>query len=393
MQLLALLAVAASQRPALTSLPPQIQSIRADLGLSFTAISLLTAIPLLCFGAAAPIGISPAARSRSPEVVIFFFLALLTLSSGVRVLSGWPLLYFGTIITGIAIAALNVVVPVLIKRDFPSKITSIMPIYTSVLAISATISAALSVPISNATTHNWRGGIGFFALPGILALALWAPLVYHRRHDEVPQFSTNAHISKSLRRDPVAWAVTLFFGVQSAIFYSTVSWLPKTFIDAGYSPARAGGMLAICTAISIPASLLLPLLLGRGIDQRRMVVVTTGLSLLGFAGMSIAPTMAPLLWVLLIGAGQAAFPAALVMMALRARSTDETGSLSSMAQGIGYLIAAVGPISIGFVHQQSGSWKLPYALLTIAVVVQFLFGLKAGKPRIGEIDHREIANV
>lgn len=393
MQLLALMAIAASLRPALTSLPPQIQSIRTDLGLSLGAISLLTAIPLLCFGAAAPLGISPAARSRSPEIVIFFFMVMLTLASGIRVLSGWPLLYFGTVVTGIAIAALNVVVPVVIKRDFPSKITTIMPVYTSVLAISATVSAALSVPISNVTTHNWRGGIGFFALPGILALALWAPLVYHRRHDAVPTFSAHAHISKSLRRDPIAWAVTLFFGIQSATFYSIVAWLPKTFIDAGFSPTRAGAMLAISTAISIPSSLLLPMFFGRGLDQRRMVLVTATVSLAGFLGMSIAPTSAPLLWVLLIGVGQASFPASLVMMTLRARSTDETGPLSSMTQGIGYLIAAAGPVVIGLANQNTGSWTLPYALLASAVVFQFIFGIKAGRPRIGEVDHREISNV
>ncbi len=393
MQLLALMAVAASLRPALTSLPPQIQSIRADLGLSLAAISLLTAIPLLCFGAAAPLGISPAARSRSPEMVIFFFLVMLTLASGIRVLSGWPLLYFGTVVTGIAIAALNVIVPVVIKRDFPSKITTIMPVYTSVLAIAATISAALSVPISNVTTHNWRGGIGFFALPGVLALALWVPLVYHRRHAQVPKSSGHAHLSRSLRRDPIAWAVTLFFGIQSANFYSIVAWLPKTFIDAGYSPTHAGAMLAICTAISVPASLLLPLFLGRGLDQSRMVVLTAVVSLVGFLGMSFAPTATPLLWVLLIGIGQASFPTSLVMMTLRARSIDEAGPLSSMTQGIGYLIAAIGPIVIGLANQHSGSWTLPYALMAGAVVFQFIFGLKAGRPRLGELEHREVANV
>ena len=387
------MAVAASLRPALTSLPPQIQSIRADLGLSLGAISLLTSIPLLCFGAAAPLGISRQARSRSPETVIFFFLAMLTFASGVRVLSGWPLLFFGTVVTGIAIAALNVIVPVVIKRDFPTKITTIMPVYTSVLAIAATISAALSVPISNATTHNWRGGIGFFALPGLLALALWAPLVYHRRHNSVPKFAGHAHINRALRRDPIAWAVTIFFGIQSATFYSIVAWLPKTFIDAGYSPTRAGAMLAACTAISIPSSLLLPMLLGRGLDQRRMVVVTAAVSLAGFLGMSTVPTAAPLLWVLLIGVGQSSFPTALVMMTLRARSAEETAPLSSMTQGFGYLIAAAGPIVIGLANQHSGSWTLPYALLAGAVVFQFFFGLKAGRPRIGEVDHRELSNV
>jgi CP family cyanate transporter-like MFS transporter len=392
-QLLALLAVAASQRPALTSLPPQIQSIRADLGLSLAAISLLTAIPLLCFGAAAPLGVSPSARTRSPEVVIFFFLAVLTFASGFRVLSGWPLLYFGTIVTGVAIAALNVVVPVVIKRDFPTKITTLMPIYASVMAISATIGAAFSVPISNVTTHNWRGGIGFFALPGFIALALWAPRVYHRRNDAVPKLVDHGHMSRSLRRDPIAWAVTIYFGIQSANFYAIVAWLPKTFIDAGYTPTHAGAMLAISSAISIPASLLLPLSLGRGIDQRKMVVATTAMSLSGFLGMSMAPTSAPILWVLLMGIGQASFPASLVMMTLRARSSDETAPLSAMTQGIGYLIAAVGPVLIGFAYQHSGGWTLPYALLAVAVVFQFLFGLKAGRPRVGEVDHREILNV
>ena len=387
------MAVAASLRPALTSLPPQIQSIRSDLGLSLGAISLLTAIPLLCFGAAAPLGISPAARTRSPEVVIFFFLAILTLASGIRVFSGWPLLYFGTIVTGIAIAALNVIVPVVIKRDFPKKITTVMPIYTSVLAIASTIAAALSVPISNATTHNWRGGIGFFALPGFVALALWAPLMHHRRHDALPKFIEHGRISSSLRRDPTAWAVTLYFGIQSANFYSIVAWLPKTFIDVGYSPTHAGEMLAITTAISIPASLLLPMLIGRGLNQRPMVILTASVSLLGFLGMSIAPTSAPLAWVLLIGLGQSSFPASLVMMTLRARTSDETAPLSSMTQGYGYLIAAVGPVLIGLANQHSGGWTLPYALLAVAVGFQFLFGMKAALPRVGEVDHREISNV
>jgi CP family cyanate transporter-like MFS transporter len=110
-------------------------------------------------------------------------------------------------------------------------------------------------------------------------------------------------------------------------------------------------------------------------------------------GMSMAPTSAPILWVLLMGIGQASFPASLVMMTLRARSSDETAPLSAMTQGIGYLIAAVGPVLIGFAYQHSGGWTLPYALLAVAAVFQFLFGLKAGRPRVGEVDHREILNV
>ena len=152
-------------------------------------------------------------------------------------------------------------------------------------------------------------------------------------------------------------------------------------------------MLAITTAISIPASLLLPLSIGRGLNQRPMVILTASVSLLGFLGMSIAPTSAPLAWVLLIGVGQSSFPASLVMMTLRARTGDETAPLSSMTQGYGYLIAAVGPVLIGLANQHSGGWTLPYALLAVAVGFQFVFGMKAGLPRIGEVDHREVSNV
>ncbi len=385
--------VAASLRPALTSLPPLIDSMRSDLGLSLGAISLLTAIPLICFGLAAPLGISPQARSRSPEVVILFFLVLLTLALAIRILAGWPVLFAGTIVIGIAIAALNVLVPVVIKRDFQSKITTIMPVYTSVLAVAATLSAALSVPISNATTHNWRGGIGFFAIPGLIAIALWAPFVYHRRNDPIPKHEGHAEINRALRRDPIAWSVTLFFGIQSLAFYSVVAWLPKTFIDAGYSAARAGGMLAISTAVSVPSSLLLPFFFGRGLDQRRMVVITTSFTLSGFLGMSIAPMSAPILWVILLGLGQASFSTSLVIMTLRARNAAETAPLSSMTQGIGYLIAALGPIALGFINQYVGGWRIPYVLLILLVIFQMAIGLKAGKPRDGEVDHRELTNV
>lgn len=383
-EVVALMVVAASQRSALTSVPPQINAIRSDLHLSLSQFAALTSIPLICFGVAAPIGISKFARRKPTESAILFFIGTLVVALSLRAIFDSTALFVGTVLASLAIAALNVLVPVVIKRDFGSNLTKIMPVYTVVLATFATMGAALSVPISKATTHNWRGGIAIWVIIPIIALILWIPVARHH---------SDAHVATTIQkapwrtifRDPMSWYVTLYMGIQSTTFYTTVAWLPKTLIDWGHSPASAGSLLAMTTGISIPCSLLIPLLLGRGLDQRKPMVLVSCASLIGFVGMAAAHNTAPLLWIVLLGIGQSSFPTALVMIALRARSVSEAGPLSAMAQGVGYIVAAMGPIIVGQIHQATDSWKAPYFFLASLCVLQFFIGWRAAQPRPEEL--------
>lgn len=71
----------------------------------------------------------------------------------------------------------------------------------------------------------------------------------------------------------------------------------------------------------------------------------------------------------LFGFGLGIFPLVLVIISRSGRSTAETTALSTIAQSLGYLIAAIGPFGMGgLLHSATGGWVLPLSLLSIVAV-------------------------
>jgi len=372
--LIALLLIAAALRPSVTSIPPQVDSIRQSLGLSLTAFGFLTSIPVICFGIAAPIGISLYFRRRSIDTIIGALLIALFLGTLLRPLLGSAVLFAGTFLASVAVAGLNILVPVVFKRDFGPQITRLLPFYTVVLATFATFGAFLSIPISNHTTKDWRGGT-----------IVWVPMMKRQnRLNGAAKIAVAKTDWKSLFSDRVSWHVTGLMMVQSTLFYSTVAWLPKTFIDWGFTATAAGAMLALATAVSIPFSLLVPFVFGQGIDQRRPMMLVTTASLIGLLGMAFGHSSATWVWVFMLGIGQSSLPTLLIIIVLRARTVNEAGPLSAMAQGLGYLVASLGPIIVGVISRSSGGWKAAYLYLALVCIVGLRMGYLAGKPRATE---------
>ncbi len=383
--LIALLLIAAALRPSVTSIPPQVDSIRQSLGLSLTAFGFLTSIPVICFGIAAPIGISLYFRRRSIDTVIGALLIALILGTLLRPLLESAVLFAGTFLASVAVAGLNILVPVVFKREFGPKLTRLLPFYTVVLATFATFGAFLSIPISNHTTNDWRGGTIVWALLPILAFLGWLPIMMkQKRLNGSAQLVTSKTDWKSLFSDRVSWHVTGLMMVQSTLFYSTVAWLPKTFIDWGFTATAAGIMLAFATAVSIPFSLLVPFVFGQGIDQRKPMMLVTTASLIGLLGMAFGHSSATWVWVFMLGIGQSSLPTLLIIIVLRARTVDEAGPLSAMAQGLGYLVASLGPIIVGVISRSAGGWKAAYLYLALVCIVGLRMGYLAGKPRATE---------
>ncbi len=383
--LIALLLIAAALRPSVTSIPPQVDSIRESLGLSLTAFGFLTSIPVICFGIAAPIGISLYFRRRSTDTVIGALLIALILGTLLRPLLGSAVLFAGTFLASVAVAGLNILVPVVFKRDFGPQLTRLLPFYTVVLATFATFGAFLSIPISNHTTKDWKGGTIVWALLPILAFLSWLPMMKRQRNLNASAKLVVAKTDwKSLFSDRVSWHVTGLMMVQSTLFYSTVAWLPKTFIDWGFTATSAGAMLAFATAVSIPFSLLVPFVFGQGIDQRKPMMLVTTASLIGLLGMAFGHSAATWVWVFMLGIGQSSLPTLLIIIVLRARSVEEAGPLSAMAQGLGYLVASLGPIIVGVISRSSGGWRAAYIYLAFVCIVGLRMGYLAGKPRSTE---------
>ncbi|GAA1819449.1 MFS transporter [Planosporangium flavigriseum] len=368
--------VAANLRPALASVGPVLTDLRTSLGLSGAEASALTAAPVLCLGAAA--AAAPAlARRWGMEPVIAAILAVIGAGLLLRVGGGTTVLFAGTVLASGAIAIANVLLPAIIKRDFTQGSGTMMGVYSMALTGSAAVAAGATVPIGDALRLGWQGALGAWALPAVVALLGWLPFTRSRHSPPASRTSEG-----SLLRDPLAWQVTVFFGLQSLSFYAVLAWLPSIYRDHGYSAAAAGLLLSTSVLVQIPISLVLPSLAARMPAQRALIAGATLVTIVGLAGVLLAPTAAPYLWVLLVGVGQgSAFPLGLTLFVLRTRTTADTARLSAMAQTCGYLIAASGPLLVGTVHDATRSWTPAIALLLLLAVPQLVTGVLAGRNR------------
>jgi CP family cyanate transporter-like MFS transporter len=252
--------VAFNLRPAVASVGPVLPEVRTDLSLSGVGASFLTFLPVLCFGLLA-VAAPRLARRSGIEPVLLGMLVVVAVGLAGRVVDGSGLLYLGTALAGGAIAVGNVLVPPLIKRDFPDRTGLMMGVYTMAVSGSAAVAAGLTVPAGDAIGFGWRGALGVWAVPAVLAAAAWLPQVRaHTRPAEPPP-------GPSLVRSGLAWQVTVYFGLQSLSFYAVLAWLPSIYREYGMSPAAAGLLLSVAGLVQIPVALVLPPLATRAANQ------------------------------------------------------------------------------------------------------------------------------
>jgi CP family cyanate transporter-like MFS transporter len=367
--------VAVNLRPAVASIGPLVTDVRDGLRLSDVSISVLTSLPVVCFGALAPLGPWLTRRVGMARAVAIFSAAI-GVGLIIRIGPDATTMFVGTLIAAGAIAALNVLLPALIKRDFPRHTGVMMGLYTLALTGSAAIAAGLTVPLTHAIGHGWRGGLGIWAALAVVALLIWIPQLRAAGSDVVQLVAP-----RGMLRDRVAWMVTIYFGFQSLSFYALLTWLPTLFQDHGLSEGHAGALLSVSAAVQAPVSLGLPALAVRLRTQTPLLIVSVLLTGGGLSALLVAPMAAPYLWVIILGAGQgASFPLGLTLMVLRARTPAATQALSSMSQGFGYLIAAAGPLLTGLLHSLTGHWTVPLAVLIAMLAPQAIAGFAVARP-------------
>ena len=352
-----------------------LDDIQHSLHMSTLSLSLLTSLPVVCFGALAPLG--PWLSRRVGLVrAIGCFAALILAGLLVRIGPNAGTLFTGTLVIAGGIAAANVLIPALIKQEFPTRTGQLMGLYTLALTASAALGAGLTVPIAHALGGGWREGLGVWAVLAALAVVVWAPQLGVDPGAKVERVS-----SRVLLRDKVAWMVTLYFGVQSLSFYAILTWLPSLFEDHGTSAGHAGALLSLSAAVQTPVALAVPALAIRLRSPAPLVVASASLTGLGLLSLLLFPMAAPYVWVILLGIGQgSSFPVGLTLVVLRSRTPAVTQQLSSMSQGIGYLIAALGPLLTGLFHALTGSWTVSFTVLLLFLIPQIVFGVAASRP-------------
>ncbi|WP_422740887.1 MFS transporter [Micromonospora sp. WMMD729] len=379
-----MLLVALNLRMAVTSLGALLDEIRDGLGLSGAMAGLVTTLPTIAFaglGALTPWLV----RRVAPARVLVVAMIALAVGQVLRAAtdSAWIFVLTSALaLAGIAVA--NILLPMLVKQHFGHRTGLVTGAYTMALTLGTTVAAASAVPIAHAF-GSWRAGLGVWAGLAAVAVLPWVPLALRTRRG-ARRATPTAAVAARVRpaRTRLGWAMAIYFGAQSLSGYAIMGWLAQLFRDAGYRPEAAGLLLAGVTALGVPIALLMPTLAGRLATLRPLVLGLTGASALAYLGLALAPHGAALLWVTLLALGQGAFPLILTTIGLRARTAEGTVALSAFAQSTGYVIAALGPLSVGILYEITGGWTAPIGFLLAALAVQTAAGMAIARPRYVE---------
>jgi CP family cyanate transporter-like MFS transporter len=374
------LLIAVNLRVSFVSVGPVLVNISSDLELSSAAAGFLTGLPLIAFALFSPVAPGFATRLGLDRAL---WMSLLILAAGI-VLRSLPLpafLWVGTALIGLAIAFLNVLVPSLVKRDFPMRVSQVTGSYTATQAAFAAIGAGVVVPVAETSPSGWRLALGIWAGLALIAMAVLLPWL--RGHRSGTARAATAEVSyRSPWTSALGWQVTIFMGLQSIAFYVLMAWLPTIEQSQGIPATTAGIHLSLFLLISVFASLAAGGILHRGSDQRLVSFTSSGLMFVTFLGLALAPDLV-LLWVLLgaVGCGSS-IVIALSLFSLRTTNYPQAASLSGMAQSVGYALAAMGPVMFGALRDASGSWTLPLLVSTAIMAVLAVTGVLAGRDRV-----------
>jgi len=383
--LLGLILVALNLRPALSSMAPLLSDISKSLGLSAAQAGLLTTLPVLCLGLFAPLAPLLARRFGAERVVLGI---LLTLAGGIILRSslGEFGLFAGSLLAGASIGVIGVLLPGIVKRDFAKHAGTMTGVYTMALCLGAAMAAGATVPLSHHFTDSWALGLGFWVVPALVAAVFWLPQVGKKQGAHHAAYRV-----RGLLRDPLAWQVTLYMGLQSSLAYIVFGWLPSILIGRGLTPTQAGLVLSGSVIVQLASSLAAPWLATRGKDQRLAIVVVMLLTLGGLFGCLYAPIEGLWGWAILLGLGQGGtFSLALTLIVLRSRDAHVAANLSGMAQGIGYTLASMGPFAVGLVHDWTGGWTALGWIFGVIGLGAIVAGLGAGRSLFVQVESEKI---
>ncbi|WP_460111423.1 CynX/NimT family MFS transporter [Streptomyces sp. YKOK-J1] len=375
-------------RPAITSLGALLEEVRDGLGMSGSVAGLLTSVPPLCFavfGVTAP----RLARRFGPAAVVCAGMAAIAAGLLIRPYAGGTagfLVASALALMGIAVS--NVLMPVIVKRWFPDRVGSMTGLYSMALALGTSLAAAVTVPLTGALGGGWQSGLAVWAGLAAAAVLPWLPLV--RNRDAAPaqepvRTAPGGHAAPlRITRSRTAWALAVFFGLQATAAYVTMGWMAQIFRDAGVPAGTAGLLLAVTMVMGVPLAFVIPRLATRLPHQGPIVLALGVCGLAGYAGLYLAPAGGAWAWAVLLGVSNCAFPLALTMVGMRARSGAGVAQLSAFAQSTGYLISIPGPLLVGVLYQHSGGWGLPIALMAGLMLPQMAVGFLAGRDRTVE---------
>lgn len=382
--LIGVLLVALCLRAPITGVGPLLQEIQQGLGLSNTLAGAVTTVPLLAFGVFsvfAPL----LARRFGVERVIFAATLLLVIGIPLRSMGGITLLFIGTTVLSLGIALGNVLLPGIVKHHFALKVGLVTAMYSLGMNVVGAVSSGISVPLSQNLGWGWQGALLSWLVVAVLALIGWLPQLKRAPKPTPTKLSPEAVAAAknkprvNLWRSRLAWQVTLLMGLQSLVFYTLLSWLPHILAEQGIDPVHAGLMLTTIQLALLPVAFIVPLIAAKVSEQKHLVLGSAVFMALSVLGLLSGFSSLNILWMVFMGIGLGGcFSLSMMFFSLRTRNMDEASGLSGMAQSVGYLLAAFGPVLFGWVHDVTGGWAASLWLVMVVIAIMGVAGWRAG---------------
>jgi CP family cyanate transporter-like MFS transporter len=383
--LVGLLLVSTNLRPAFTSVSPLLETIGQDLGLGRAALGLLTTIPVLCMSVFA-LTAARITERLGAERGVLWSVVLIGVATAAR-LAGEQVvaLFASTFLVGVGIAVAQSQLPTIVKERFSERAALVTGIYTLGINAGAALAAEATIPLEQLFEGFWPGALASWSLLAVMAAAFWLPFASGSRAIQQPDAA--GAVTSLPWRSGRAWLVSVFFGSQSCIYYSSLMWLAPLYSNSGLDEGQAATLLTVFALMGMPASLLIPALADRWEDRRPWLVLTLVFNIIGLAGSGLIPLAtpwAPWVWAVALGIGAGGlFPLALTLPVDNSASAEEASQLTAMTFFVGYMLSALGPPAAGGLRDLTGGYLVPFVALAALgagmLAVSFRF-----RPRSGE---------
>ena len=376
----AIFLIALNLRPAVTSIGPLLDTIRNDLYLTNSEVSLLTAIPVICMGLFAPLAVHWLNKfgQRKGISILIILIGVMTL------LRAWFHDYISLLATafviGIAIAIIGPIISSLIKEKFPTRMASAIGVYSLGMGAGATLSAGLTGIIYVVVGEQWEIALSIWSGLALLAYLVWILSIKNDKAVNKPIKMDKPVVFRSPWSNSRAWLILLFFGFQASLFFSLTTWLGSAAGELGFNVIEAGSVISVLTIAQIAGNIVIPLLLEK--FPKRSFWIYFSLSL-GTVGLILLLTNSTLLiWPASILLGLTLgglFPLALLLPLDETTDAREANAWTAMVQTGGFIMGGITPLAIGILYDITGTHQITYYVLFMLIVGMFVVTLLLNK--------------
>lgn len=369
--ILALFFVSINLRIGITSISPLLETIRQDLNISNFSVSFLTAIPVFCMGTFASLT-GKVIRKYGAEKSIMACLILIGFATCMRAFtSSISTLFASSLFIGIGIALAGPLLSGFIKEKFPTKIGLMIGIYSVGMGTGASLSAGLTIPLQHVLKDDWNMALAFWGVLTIIAIIFWYPVMKRKKNT-----STQDKKNNSLPlRNKKAWLFTIFFGLQSGIFYSITTWLAPANQSMGVSSEQAGTLITVFTVVQMICSFLIPTLADIYKNRALWLLGSICFVLVGLSLM-IYPLTTPWIPSILLGIGLGGvFPLALMLPLYETKTSEDASAWTAMMQSGGYIMGGFIPVLAGIARDYFNSYTQVFIIMALLSFILFLLTL------------------